>query len=196
VPSSPESDPTDVRLAERARSGDRDAFAELVGRHHARVLGLCRSWLGSGEAAEDAAQDVFLKAYQALGSFRGTSAFSTWLYRIAVNRCMDVRRSAARARQDSLDALIEERGDDLYRLLGQAPDASTAPEAGDLARRLLAALPDDYRTILWLREVEGFTYEELTRALDCSLDAVKARLRRARAEVEEKLRHFSGSEGV
>lgn len=184
--------PSDAPLVDAARAGDREAFAELVRRHHARVLGLCRSLLGSNEAAEDAAQDVFLKAYESLGGFRGSSAFSTWLYRIASNRCLDLRRSAARARQDSLEALIEARGDDLYRLLGRAPDASAGPEAADLVRRVLAALPEDYRSILWLREVEGFTYDELTLALDCSLDAVKSRLRRARAELEDRLRHFLG----
>lgn len=165
-------------------------------RHHGAVLGLCLSMLGGQAQAEDAAQEAFLNAYRALKDFRSGAAFSTWLYRIAANRCLDVLRSRARRPEESLDALVEAEGPRLERLLAGEGSPADALEDADLARRVLALLPEDYRLILVLREVQGLSYDELAEALDSSLDAVKARLRRARQALQDAARHFPGAPGV
>lgn len=183
-------------LVARAREGDVDAFSDLVRRHHARVAGLCASLLDEPSEVDDAVQEVFLKAHRSLGSFKGDARFSTWLYRVAHNHCLDLRRKAARRKTVSLDGLVEAEGEAVSRLFAEPARARDSEEDADLARRLLAALPEGYREVLLLRETQGLSYEEIARALDCSLDAVKARLKRARRELQEKLRHFLPSEDV
>src|SRR4051812_42500427 len=98
---------SDKELVARARDGDDRAFGELIRRHHARIAGLCASLLGGPSQADDAAQEVFLKAYRSLGQYRGTSSFSTWLYRIASNQCLDLLRAQSRRRSESLEAALE-----------------------------------------------------------------------------------------
>jgi RNA polymerase sigma-70 factor (ECF subfamily) len=182
----------DLTLTKAAQLGDGDAFAELIRRHHGQVLALCRSMMPDADSAEDAAQEVFLKAYRSLKSFRGDAAFSTWLYRVGSNRCLDLLRSAGRAKSQSLDALLEDEGERIHALMSESGPERGAADA-ELVGRVLAALPENYRLILTLREVNGLDYNELCEALDCTLDAVKARLRRARAEFTEKLRHIEGT---
>ncbi len=189
------SDTTDAELIARVLAGARDDYAELIRRHHPRILGLCRSLLGDEALAEDAAQEVFLKAYERLRNYRGDAAFSTWLYRVASNRCLDERRRQARARSESLDAWSESERESL-RDLPSGADEESRREDADLAARALEGLPDDYRRILLLREVEGLDYKELAEVLDCSLDSVKAKLRRARERLRESLRHILGGTGV
>ena len=175
----------DSEWVRRARGGDRDAFAALVRGHHARILRLCLSMLRDPADAEDAAQEVFLKAYKSLDRFAGDCAFSTWLHRIAANQCLDLLRKASRRRTESLDAEED-----------PSPEPGASLEAADLAARALAGLPEDYRLILVLRETQGLSYLELAETLECSLDSVKARLRRARAALKDAARHFHGRENV
>lgn len=186
----------DSELVARVRDGDQDAFADLLRRHHAPIHGLCLSMLGSSAEADDAAQDAFLKAYGSLSKFRGDSTFGSWLYRVAANVCLDRLRKRKREKTDSWEALVEERGDDIERLMPSTPDGSAALEDADLVQRVLAQLPEDHRLILTLREVQGLNYQELTETLDCSLDAVKSRLKRARQGFEQLLRHFLDPKGV
>jgi RNA polymerase sigma-70 factor (ECF subfamily) len=152
--------------------------------------------LGDPILADDAAQDVFVKVYHSLSKFRGDAAFSTWLHRIASNHCLDLLRQKKRQKTESWDALVEKEGEAIERLLAAPPETGATLENADLVRRALACLTPDYREILVLRETQGFSYEELTKILDCSLDAVKARLARARHQLEEKLRHFLDLENV
>lgn len=178
-------------LLERARGGEREAFAELVRRHQDRVFGFCLSMLPDRAEAEEAAQDAFIKAFEALRDFRGDSAFSTWILSIASNHCLDRLRRRGRRRESSLDGLSQEDRDRLESWLVQAdPEASL--EASDLVGRALGQLPEEYRAVLVLREMQGLSYREIALVLGSSLDSVKARLRRARAELERGLRHFLG----
>ena len=181
----------DSESVRRARSGDRDAFASLVRGHHVRVLRLCLSMLRDACDAEDAAQEVFLKAYKSLDQFAGACAFSTWLHRIAANHCLDLLRRASRRRTESLDASERKEGAE-SAAADPSPEPGASLEAADLAARALAGLPEDYRLILVLRETQGLSYMELAEALECSLDSVKARLRRAREALQEAARHFQG----
>ncbi len=160
------------------------------------MLGLCTSLLSDATQAEDAAQEIFIKAYQALSSFQGNSKFSTWLYRIASNHCKDLLRKRSRQKTESLDALIEKSGDEVQNLWEPSVDPRNASGASDLVEKLLSSLSPDERLILTLREVQGLSYQEIAETLKCSLDAVKSRLRRARETIEEKTRHFSMSRDV
>lgn len=182
-------DADEQRIIRDVLSGRREEFARLVRAHQAKVLSLCLSLLKDPAEAEDAAQEVFLKAYRGLRNFRFDSSFSTWLYRIAYRHGLDILRSRRRRRTQSLDALLEERGEGA---LPAAPDQTTQADPARSAENLLSSLPPDYRLVLTLREVQGLSYEEIARATDASLDSVKARLRRAR----ESLRHFLSGAGV
>lgn len=184
-----------IRETLSGRPAAQDAYEALVRRYEAKVRRLCVSMLSDPADADDAAQEIFLKAYRSLDRFRGASSFSTWLYRIAANHCRDCLRARAREAAESWEALLEEQGDRIERLLSAPPEADTSGE-DDLVRRVLAQLAPDYRLILVLREVEGLSYEELAETLQCSLDAVRGRLSRAREDFEERFRHFLGSDHV
>lgn len=186
---------TDNELIDGVLGGAQGDYAELVRRHHARVHGLCASMVGAS-AADDAAQEVFLKAYGRLKDFRRDSSFSTWLYRVASNHCLDLLRREARRRSESLEALTEREGARLQALLAEPTSAERSLEDAELVRAVLARLPEDYRVILTLRELEGLEYTELMAALDCSMDSVKAKLQRARRSFREALRHILPPERV
>jgi RNA polymerase sigma-70 factor (ECF subfamily) len=191
----PQDEMTDPELLNLVASGDDSAYAELVRRHHAKVFGLCVSMVGNHSLAEDAAQEIFLKAYQSLDKFLGASSFSTWLYRVGTNHCLDILRKGSRLRSESLDALLEAEGDRIQRLITE-PDSERRLEEADLIERVLKTLPADYRLILTLREVQGLSYTEIMETMECSMDSVKGRLRRARETFEESLRHIIGSRNV
>lgn len=176
--------------------GSREEFEALVREHHPAVLRLCRSLLGHSGEAEDAAQDTFLKAYKALDSFEGRAKAATWLRRIAANTCTDVLRRRARQKQDSLDAIAEKSAPAAEAILAGNDPAMEALERRDFLDWAFAGLPPEYRAILTLRELEGLSYEEIAVEMNCSLDSVKARLRRARAGIAQKLRHFYAPETV
>ncbi len=186
----------DQILIQKVHAGDQAAYTEIVRKYQTRLLQLCISMLHDEKEAEDAAQEVFVKAFYALDRFQGKSTFYTWLYRIAANHCLDVARKKSRRRTMSWDQLLEEKGDKIERLLAKHPQ--TPQDTGDheLVHQVLALLPPDYRLILTLREIQGLSYEEMTEVLHCSLAAVKSRLRRAREEFKEKLRHFLKADNV
>lgn len=175
---------------------DRDEFADLVRTHHPKIYGLCLGMLGDPAAADDAAQEAFLAAWKAFDSFKGDSAVGTWLHRIAANKCLDVLRRSGRRAEDSLDAILEGGGSRAEDAQSGDSGPERAAEAADLAGKVLGGLSDEYRLILTLREVQGLSYEEIMKVMDCSLDSVKARLRRARESALERLRHYQGPGGV
>ena len=177
-------------------NGQPNAYADLVRRYQMRVLQLCVSMLSNHAQAEDAAQEIFFKAYESLKRFRQDSSFSTWLYRIASNHCLDLLRKKSRHKTESWDGLIEEKGEKIQELLVAPQDPDRAREDAELVRYVLSCLNPDYRLVLTLREIHGLNYQEIAQAMNCSLDSVKARLRRARRDFEEKLRHSLKSENV
>lgn len=174
--------PTDQEIVRRVLSGDREAYALLVRAHQGKVLSLCLSLLRNPSQAEDAAQDIFLKAYKSLPSFRFDAAFSTWLYRISYRHCLDLLKAAKRRREEALESL---------------PEPAARPDSDALAvQSLLEGLAPDYRLVLTLREVQGLSYQEICAATGDSLDSVKARLRRAREALQAGARHFQEGAGV
>lgn len=194
ITAQPKDEPEIIR---RVLSGEVDAYADIVRSYQGKVLGLCLSFLRNQTQAEDAAQEIFIKAYQSLDRFRGSSSFSTWLYRITANHCKDCLRVQSRHKTQSLDALTEELGDAVDGLL-RPPlgPAAVSAENSEKIEQILAQLSPDERMILVLREAEGLNYKEIARTLNLSLDAVKARLRRARKTLEQKTRHFLAKAGV
>jgi len=175
-------DPDDAPLVARAKDGDRAAFSRLVERHHRRVFNTACRMLGDREAAADLTQDTFLAAWRALGGFEERSRFSTWITRIAMNRCRNALRAFAVARTGPL-------------LVDPPTDPARGPEAvvGDreLAshlERALGRIDPGHREILILREIEGLSYDELAEILDLEAGTVKSRLHRARAALRELLR--------
>ena len=180
----------DAKVVERVRGGDTEAYAALIRRYHPKVYQLCYGMLGAADRAEDAAQESFIKAFKRLSQFRGESAFSTWLYRLTSNHCLDLLRAKTRHRTESWDQLLETQGERAEALM-RDPERPEGPsdELRDTVKILLAELKPEYRVIITLREYQGLSYQEMADVLHTSLDSVKARLKRARQQLGEKLRH-------
>lgn len=174
----------ETALLRRARSGDGAAFEEIVRIHEKTVYHLALRQLGSREDAEDAAQEVFLKAYTALGSFRGESRLSVWLYRITNNVCVDMLR---RRREAVSLSAVNEDGEPLeLELPDERFDPAALAERKDLREQVAAALrllPPDAQEILLLRELGGQSYDEIAETLDLDLGTVKSRIFRARKKL-------------
>jgi RNA polymerase sigma-70 factor, ECF subfamily len=168
-------DPDD-QLVRRAVDGDQSAFTELVRRHERRVFAVTMRMLGREEDALDATQDAFLTVFRKLDQFRGESAFTTWLHRIAVNACYDILRKKAR------QPVLHLAGED-----DRMPEAGppVADHAGDVAggidvARALLEVPEDFRAVLVLADVHDLAYEEIAAILDIPTGTVKSRLHRGR----------------
>ena len=170
-------DESDDALIRRHLSGDRAAFAVLVERHQRRVYNLTYRMLGRPEDAADATQDAFVTAMRKLEGFRGTSAFTTWLHRVAVNICYDALRKRAR------ETPVEE-----HEETASATDmADSSATAVDVQRALLH-VPEEFRAVLILHDVQGVPYDAIAEALGTPLGTVKSRLHRGRVALARALR--------
>jgi RNA polymerase sigma-70 factor (ECF subfamily) len=166
-------------LVDRAKLGDAQAFESLYGRTAERIYALCLRMSGSTDDAADLVQDVYVRVWEKLASFRGDSLFTTWLHRLAVNVTLEKRRSAGRR-------LSHEVTDpDLDRYARAAVQAM--PGARVDLERAIGALPEKARQVLVLRDVQGYKYEEIARMTGVSLGTVKAQIHRARGLVKEAL---------
>ena len=181
------------RLIVRAQKGDHEAFRALVERHQRRVFSVVAHLLRRPADVEDIAQQVFLKAYLALPRFDFRAAFSTWLYRIAVNECYDqMRRQRAQKAAGDSEVQLGDPGE-LERLAGPGQRSSgiaRAAEARQLVEALLERLAPDDRTLVTLRELEGFSIEEIAKMTKLKANTVKVRLFRARRRLVEIHRRF------
>lgn len=177
----------EMELVGRARDGDAAAFTALVRRYQDRVYNVTFRMLGNAEDAADAAQETFLAAYEGLERFRGDSALYTWLYRIAVNKALTRRRSLssrkefAASGEDSVMATLEDCAE------GPAA-AAERHERAEAVQEAIAALSDDLRGVVVLRDIEGLEYEEIAEALEVALGTVKSRLHRGRLALRESLK--------
>ena len=162
-------DPTDQDLVGRFQSGDQQAFVLLMQRHERRIYNLAFRMLGRAEDARDATQDAFLSCFRHLGSFRGDSAFSTWIHRIALNACYDILRK--RAPTVSLEDQLTEPG---------VPDHAEQTAFATDVQSALLRLPAEFRAALVMHEVLDLTVEQIAEALDVPIGTIKSRLYRGR----------------
>jgi len=174
----------DLELAQAAANGDMPSFEELYRRHHRRVYSICLRMLQNSSEAEDLTQDVFIQLYRKIGSFRGDSAFTTWLHRMTVNQVL----MHFRKRTVKFEKTTEE---------GETPDqivAGTAhPEKMRIVDKIaldnaIAQLPEGYKNVFVLHDVEGFEHEEVARILGCSVGTSKSQLHKARLKLQKLLK--------
>ena len=173
---------SDAALVLRAQNGDQRAFSDLLSRYRDRIYATLFALTGDREVSEDLLQDVSIKAHQSIGRFLGESQFYTWLYRVAVNRWKDWRISMSRKREDIVEDVFE-RTPATHRTEAHA-------EAAEIRHILMTALnelPDLWRQVIILREIDDLSYEEIADVLSCSIGTVKSRLFRARARLRDLL---------
>lgn len=180
-------------LVRRARGGESGAFTELVRLYQDRIYRLALRMVGP-DAAEDLAQQTFLKAWQALGRFDGAAAFGTWLYRIAINACLDHQRRAGRFQPVPLDGVTWPADRDPDPAEQVADAAERADQRAALAWAL-ARLPDEHRLVLYLRVGEERSYEEIAELLRYNTRTVGTRLYRARARLHRLIEDYRGGGG-
>jgi RNA polymerase sigma-70 factor (ECF subfamily) len=186
-------DPADAEAVARARRGDHGAFRVLVERYQGRAHGLALRVLRDEEQARDVVQDAFLKAYGSLERFEGRSSFYTWLYRIVMNLCLDRKRRAKGAREVEWQDEHAEGEDAAAASAGPAPDElAYGGELRAALARALAALPEDAKRTLELREIDGLSYQEIAGLLAIPKGTVMSRLFYARRKLAAALR----AEGV
>ncbi|WP_058554616.1 RNA polymerase sigma factor RpoE [Thiohalocapsa sp. ML1] len=182
---------TDQALVERAQGGDNRAFDLLVLKYQQRIAALIGRYLRDNSEVMDVTQDAFLKAYRALPGFRGESAFYTWIYRIAINTVKNhLVAQGRRPPGDDVEAEVAEQMDMGGRLRDQAtPERELlTDEIANNVQAALDGLPEDLRTAIVLRELEGMSYEEIATAMSCPIGTVRSRIFRAREAIDKRLR--------
>ncbi len=182
----------DQVLVERVQRGDKQAFGLLVSKYQRKLIRLLSRMIRDPAEVEDVAQEAFIKAYRALPGFRGDSAFYTWLYRIGINTAKNFlaaqgRRAPTSTEFDSEEAEGFEDGEQLRD--NNTPERILmSQEIGNTVNAAMAELPEDLRTAIVLREIEGLSYEEIAQIMDCPIGTVRSRIFRAREAIAAKLR--------
>lgn len=181
---------TEQELVARAKAGDQEAFEQLVLDNQNRVYSLTVRLVGDREEGADLAQEAFFKAWQGLSSFQGESSFSTWVYRLATNVCIDCLRRRKRRREveDAVSLDDEEAG--WAEPVDWSQDPQRQLERAELSRavsRGLEALPEHHKNVLVMRELSGLSYQEIGRALELDMGTVKSRIARARLALRKIL---------
>ena len=187
----------DQQLVERAQRGDKKAFELLVGKYQRKLARLLSRFIRDAAEVEDVTQEAFIKAYRALPTFRGDSAFYTWLYRIGINTAKNYlvamgRRAPTTTEIDSEEAEGFEGGDQLRDLNTPENELATR-QIADTVNQTLSELPEELRTAITLREIEGMSYEDIANIMNCPIGTVRSRIFRAREAIAVKLRPMLGT---
>jgi RNA polymerase sigma-70 factor (ECF subfamily) len=181
---------SDKKLVERVQKGDKGAFDLLVLKYQHKIVNLVMRYVRDPELALDIAQEAFIKAYRALPRFRGDSAFYTWMYRIAVNTA---KNHLAAQRRRPMDVELDLQDPEQYDLHAKLKETDTpegvtlSNELKETVERAIAALPEDLRTAIVLRELEGMSYEEIAQTMECPVGTVRSRIFRARDAIGKKV---------
>jgi RNA polymerase sigma-70 factor (ECF subfamily) len=179
--------PSDVELAQQSAAGDTDAFEQLYRRHFRRVYALCLRMLGDPTQAEDLSQDVFVNLFNKIGSFRGESAFTTWLHRMTVNQVLMFFRKAS-----TRSELTTDEGETPVQIVRGTENPNAMPVVDRIAlQRAIEQLPRGYRTVFLLHDVEGYDHDEIARILEVSEGTSKSQLHKARLKLRTLLRQQS-----
>ena len=186
---------TDLELVRRVQAGDKTAFDVLVLKYQQKVINLVNRYMHDQDLSMDVAQEAFIKAYKGLKNFRGDSAFYTWLYRIAINTAKNHLVSKGRRMPATdIDAQDAEQyeGADALRDVGSPEHEMLKEEIHRTVMAAIDALPEDLRTAITLRELEGLSYEEIAETMDCPIGTVRSRIFRAREAIEKDLKPLVG----
>ena len=189
----------DAELVARVQAGDKQAFDLLVLKYQRKIMRLLSRMIRDQAEVEDVAQEAFIKAYRALPQFRGDSAFYTWLYRSAINTARNWL--ASNSRRPSTPSSYENEDGETFDEMDNLTD-NTTPES-ELASRQIAQtvnkaiedLPEDLRTAIVLREIEGMSYEDIAQSMNCPIGTVRSRIFRAREAIATKLRPMMANSG-
>ncbi|HWN30739.1 MAG TPA: RNA polymerase sigma factor RpoE [Burkholderiales bacterium] len=187
----------DQQLVERAQHGDKHAFELLVAKYQRKLGRLLSRFIRDAAEIEDVTQEAFIKAYRALPSFRGDSAFYTWLYRIGINTAKNYlvamgRRAPTTTEFDIADAETFENGEQL-KDVNTPENELMSKQIANTVNQTLQELPDELRTAITLREIEGLRYEDIATIMGCPIGTVRSRIFRAREAIAEKLRPMLGT---
>ncbi len=186
----------DQALVERVQQGDKKAFDTLVLKYQQKVANLVSRYVRDPSEVLDVTQEAFIKAYRALPNFRGDSAFYTWLYRVAINTAKNhLAAMSRRPPQDDIEAETAEQMDMGARLKEHDTPERMAMQ-DEIARTIKQAmddLPDELRTAITLRELDGLSYDEIAEAMDCPIGTVRSRIFRAREAIDKKLKPLLGA---
>lgn len=189
----------DQLLVDRAQHGDKKAFELLVVKYQRKLMRLISRLIRDQAEAEDVVQEAFIKAYRALPQFRGDSAFYTWLYRIGINTAKNYLVTQGRRAPTSTEADVEEAeifddGDQLRDI--NTPESMLATkQIAETVNLAMEVLPEELRTAITLREIEGLSYEDIAEAMHCPIGTVRSRIFRAREAIAEKLRPLLDTAG-
>ncbi|MCG6952114.1 MAG: RNA polymerase sigma factor RpoE [Betaproteobacteria bacterium] len=187
----------DRQLVERAQRGDKRAFELLVDKYQRRLGRLLSRFIRDPSEVEDVMQEAFIKAYRALPAFRGDSAFYTWLYRIGINTAKNYLAAMGRRAPTSTDLEAEEAESHVdgerLRDLNTPENLMLSREIADTVNSTIDSLPEELRTAIQLRELEGMSYEEIAGIMGCPIGTVRSRIFRAREAIAERLRPLIGT---
>jgi RNA polymerase sigma-70 factor (ECF subfamily) len=188
----------DQQLVERAQRGDKRAFELLVLKYQRKLTRLLSRLVRDPQEVEDVTQEAFIKAYRALPAFRGDSAFYTWLYRIGINTAKNYLVAQGRRAPTSTGLDAEEaesyEGSELLRDSATPENELLTKEIAETVNRAMDALPEDLRTAISLREIEGMSYEDIASVMDCPIGTVRSRIFRAREAIATELRPLLGTD--
>ena len=187
----------DRQLVERAQRGDKRAFELLVEKYQRKLARLLSRLIRDPAEVEDVTQEAFIKAYRALPAFRGDSAFYTWLYRIGINTAKNYlmamgRRAPTSTEVEADEAEGFEEGEQL-RDINTPESVLLSKEIAETVNSTIEKLPEELRTAIQLREIEGMSYEDIARVMDCPIGTVRSRIFRAREAIAEQLRPLLGT---
>ena len=187
----------DQQLVERAQRGEKHAFELLVSKYQRKLARLLSRFIRDPAEVEDVTQEAFIKAYRALPTFRGESAFYTWLYRIGINTAKNYlvamgRRAPTTTEIDAEEAESFEDGDQL-RDLNTPEDELASRQVAETVNQTLLGLPEELRTAITLREIEGLSYEDIANIMNCPIGTVRSRIFRAREAIATRLRPLLGT---
>lgn len=191
----------DLQIVEAAKKGNRAAFEEIVKRYERKVYNLAFRILGNQDDASDVLQDTFLQVFKNISTFKGDSKFSTWLYRIATNASLMKKRKDKKTQSISIETpILTGKGNKISRQLkddwaGNPLDIVEKKEIKNVLKKAIASMHEEYRIPLVLRDIDGFSNEEVSKILNISVPAVKSRVHRARMFLREELGNYFNEEG-
>ena len=182
----------DIALVHRAQKGDYRAFDLLILKYQSRIITLANKFVNDKQIAEDIAQESFIKVYKSISSFRGESAFFTWLYRVTVNTAKNYLSSKKRKKEMLVSDITDsDTTDPLSALTTESPeDILAANNLREIILKSFGDLPEEIRTALSLREFEGLSYQEIGKILDCPVGTVRSRIFRGREQIQEAIDHL------